>query len=632
MFDLLREVAHQGRRFDRQDAFELFPAPALEWADIEPLITAAAAAGLEPLAPWSVQPDGRDPTTALVRYEHNDGGESVWKAVHIREMNPLASGSTWGDVVSHVLARMSALYRTVPDNRRSPRGPVVVPELAPAVRTDTTDTEESNALDLQGNRPNGSGEPAVLRVRARSSSEPYALAELDSEHATWVYEILVCLEHAGHGLKPDDAALPFPDNLDWTHVKAFIDAASEAEVAHLLAWTIFPSHNDPTRALVWRHDNSGSGALWSAVAMADLLAPGDLPEGPHPTTWGQVIEACMTGLQDLQTTADVKYQSAGEPAPQIQQGLLTEEAVRALVNDALNRVQPAPSQNDRERTQGPNGKPSGGGDSRSDHVERTLKHRRQAATLIDQIRLARQSRFLVAGSSLTAFLLLCATATANAIVRHPDAMLPYNAACVVLLLLLLFVRRAGRRMNTGHPDGAEPKSVAALQLELELLEERRILEASAGARSSRDRQHSYRETIPQEIDRLRRETRRYRRVHNFFQWSLFVASVTMSVTAALYDPPQPGKSILIALGAFVSFTTAVTGYFKYRERAFNLQQTADAIEQHLTAYDLAIPPYNQADEAANLERLAENIETLRVEQRKREQQLEQPHQGQQEVI
>ncbi|MFC4330102.1 hypothetical protein ACFPC0_20410 [Streptomyces andamanensis] len=61
---------------------------------------------------------------------------------------------------------------------------------------------------------------------------------------------------------------------------------------------------------------------------------------------------------------------------------------------------------------------------------------------------------------------------------------------------------------------------------------------------------------------------------------------------------------------------------EYRERAFNLQQTSDAIEQHVTAYDLAIPPYNQQDEAANLEKLAENVEMLRVEQRKRQQLLE----------
>ncbi len=104
------------------------------------------------------------------------------------------------------------------------------------------------------------------------------------------------------------------------------------------------------------------------------------------------------------------------------------------------------------------------------------------------------------------------------------------------------------------------------------------------------------------------------------------------VTSAVYEQPQPGKAIMISLGAFVSLTTAVTGYFKYRERAFNLQQTSDAIEQHVTAFDLAIAPYNQKDEAVNLEKLAENVEALRVEQRKRQQQLEQPNQGQQEVI
>ncbi|WP_329204985.1 DUF4231 domain-containing protein [Streptomyces sp. NBC_00683] len=179
-------------------------------------------------------------------------------------------------------------------------------------------------------------------------------------------------------------------------------------------------------------------------------------------------------------------------------------------------------------------------------------------------------------------------------------------------------------------DGEE--STAELRLELELLEERRILEAAHSGRSAYERQYSYRETIPHEIDRLRRETRRYRRVHNFFQWSLFVTSTAMSVSAALYDPLQPGKGILIALGAFISFTTAITGYFKFRERAFNLQQTADAIEQHVTAYDLTISPYNHKQEQINLERLSEAVENLRVEQRKREQQLEQPHQGQNEVI
>ncbi|MET9513133.1 hypothetical protein ABZX62_32605 [Streptomyces flavidovirens] len=46
--------------------------------------------------------------------------------------------------------------------------------------------------------------------------------------------------------------------------------------------------------------------------------------------------------------------------------------------------------------------------------------------------------------------------------------------------------------------------------------------------------------------------------------------------------------LLIGLGATVSVITSAMGYYKFRERSFNLQQTADSIEQHLAALDLAI--------------------------------------------
>ncbi|MEI5097805.1 SLATT domain-containing protein [Streptomyces sp. PmtG] len=269
------------------------------------------------------------------------------------------------------------------------------------------------------------------------------------------------------------------------------------------------------------------------------------------------------------------------------------------------------------------------------HVERTLSHRRKTSELNAQIRHAQLSRFLIVTSAVLGFLVVASASAVTASTWRQLDMRPYNVAGLVILGLLLVVCVIGRRMRINIGSGSSEsgtKSLSDVKLELELLEERRILEAGQGARSSKDRQYSYRESIPQEIERLRRETRSYRRVHNFFQWGLFFASVAMMVTSGVYEPPQPGKAILIGLGAFVAFTTAVTGYFKYRERAFNLQQTSDAIEQHVTAYGLAIPPYNQGDDAVNLERLAENVEALRVEQRKRQQQLEQPNQGQQEVI
>jgi hypothetical protein len=329
-------------------------------------------------------------------------------------------------------------------------------------------------------------------------------------------------------------------------------------------------------------------------------------------------------LNYIPKTPEVEYSEPAESSSGGSEKLVSGEGVQAIMNEAFRQGFDRGSKKGAANT--------GEVMVEGDHVERALSYRRVHAALNSQIRLSRVSRLLVVGSALTGFLLLCAAAVVNAATWRQVDMRPYNAAGGVFLVLLLVVFFVGRRMDIGQPKGEVPKSVAELKLELDLLEERRILEASAGARSSRDRQYSYRESIPQEIDRLRRETRRYRRVHNFFQWGLFFASVANMVSAAIYDPPQPGKAILIGLGAFVSFTTAVTGYFKFRERAFNLQQTSDAIEQHVTAYDLAIAPYNQAEESANLGRLAENVETLRVEQRKREQQLEQPHQGQNEVI
>ncbi|MFH9871627.1 SLATT domain-containing protein [Streptomyces lydicus] len=188
-----------------------------------------------------------------------------------------------------------------------------------------------------------------------------------------------------------------------------------------------------------------------------------------------------------------------------------------------------------------------------------------------------------------------------------------------------FVDDNGDRLQ--HED-----SVAELKLDLDLAEEKRVLAASKVARAAFDRQYSYRDAIPREIDRLRGESASYRRWHNLLQWTLIIFSAAITGVTALYDTPQPGKGILIGLGGTVTVITSVMGYFKFKERGFNLQQTADAIEQHVTALDLAIAPYNLGDEKENLRLFAENVEALRVEQRKREQQLDQPHQGQQEIV
>lgn len=82
----------------------------------------------------------------------------------------------------------------------------------------------------------------------------------------------------------------------------------------------------------------------------------------------------------------------------------------------------------------------------------------------------------------------------------------------------------------------------------------------------------------------------------------------------------------------VAAAAGFAGYYKWRERAFYLQQTADEIERHATAFDLGIHPYDEGGEHSRLAKLAREIEMLRVEQRKREQQLDQPHEGNSEAV
>ncbi len=268
-----------------------------------------------------------------------------------------------------------------------------------------------------------------------------------------------------------------------------------------------------------------------------------------------------------------------------------------------------------------------------DHrINALIAHRRTIATLQRQIKRTRLVGVVRLTGLIAAALLVLSLIGATAFTWRRYDMAHINIfGFFVLVALAVGYLFFEENFETGQPAGQD-KPVAELRLDLELAEEERVLAAAHIARPAYERQYSYRDAIPREIDRLRAESATYRRWHNWLQWTLILCSAAIPAVTALYDPPQPGKGILIGLGAAVSVITSVMGYFKFKERGFNLHQTADAIEQHATALDLAIAPYNHADEKENLGLFAENVESLRIEQRKREQQLDQPHQGPQEVV
>ncbi|MEU2742706.1 SLATT domain-containing protein [Streptomyces sp. NPDC007095] len=264
-----------------------------------------------------------------------------------------------------------------------------------------------------------------------------------------------------------------------------------------------------------------------------------------------------------------------------------------------------------------------------------IQHRRDIADLRQRIK---NRRLQVVGLYGTPVLLVVSVA-AGAVVKisfwlHSSVSSAitniFGGALAFLVLATVVQFYAEFSVDTPWKDAK--KSLRSLKLDLELAEERRILEARRLTPPAIERQSSYRERLPGEIARLRIESTHYRRLHLFMQWLLFIGSAGVSGVTAWYDPPQPAKGILIALGSGVSVVTAAVGYFKPRERAFNLQQTADSMEQHITALELGIAPYNNVDEAVNMEAFATIVEGLRAEQRMREQQLDQPQQGQREVI
>ncbi|MBB2914819.1 hypothetical protein FHS43_006131 [Streptosporangium becharense] len=208
---------------------------------------------------------------------------------------------------------------------------------------------------------------------------------------------------------------------------------------------------------------------------------------------------------------------------------------------------------------------------------------------------------------------------------------PINRVAIPLTVLsgALFLRLA---YLESERTGNESKTVRRLQLDLELAEEARRLSASHLGLPVYQRQYAYKEDIPRELTQLRDEAKYYRRIHNIFQAIIIVGSLGTTTAASLADTPAPYKWITVALSFAVGVSAGFTGYFKYRERSFYLQQTADAIEQNMAAFELGIPPYEDPNESKNLYKLSKEIELLRVEQRKRQQQLDQPHEGKEGTV
>jgi hypothetical protein len=169
--------------------------------------------------------------------------------------------------------------------------------------------------------------------------------------------------------------------------------------------------------------------------------------------------------------------------------------------------------------------------------------------------------------------------------------------------------------------------IAKNQHELSVLQTKRLHLAAAETADPLAALRIYKVSALNDLEEYRRSARQSRRAANLLQWTIIVGSVTAtSLTSADTgngSDLQSFRWIAAGVSAIVSVAAGVSGFFKYRERSFNQQQTADAIDKNYKAVELGIGEYNDLDETGRLSRFAQQIEELKDEQRKRELQLEQ---------
>ncbi|MER6719849.1 DUF4231 domain-containing protein [Streptomyces halstedii] len=198
---------------------------------------------------------------------------------------------------------------------------------------------------------------------------------------------------------------------------------------------------------------------------------------------------------------------------------------------------------------------------------------------------------------------------------------------VICLDHLIRADSLGFRHSYATPDRYK-QSMARLQDSLDIKREELRTRSLRTQPTLTERRGMYREDMADVLAQYGRESRYYRRVHNSLQSLIMIGSTAVTTIAALSQQDWNWQTLsVLVLGFSITLASAFSGYYKYRERSYFLRQTADAIEEELNAVMLGVGEYSQFTEDQEGEALAkftQRVEALRNEQRRREQQLDQP--------
>jgi hypothetical protein len=197
---------------------------------------------------------------------------------------------------------------------------------------------------------------------------------------------------------------------------------------------------------------------------------------------------------------------------------------------------------------------------------------------------------------------------------------PIGIAIVVLVLGL--IGYAVWRFEDA--DGSSLEIPEDVEFKITVLREQKAQLLSENSHSVKLRQYAYHQEIASDLDRLRRGAAYYRRINNYLQAAIIVGSLAATSITSLALARETLRWASVGTTFVVGLAAGFTGYFKFRERSFYLQQTADAVEHERNCFDLGIGRYRGRVAEEALAELVEEVERLRAEQRKREQNIDQP--------
>ncbi|MGH9632215.1 MAG: DUF4231 domain-containing protein [Bryobacteraceae bacterium] len=161
------------------------------------------------------------------------------------------------------------------------------------------------------------------------------------------------------------------------------------------------------------------------------------------------------------------------------------------------------------------------------------------------------------------------------------------------------------------------------------LRQQRAARRSFGLGSSQTENHEtrrdrYRIETWEYIEGQRKRAAHNRRIHNTFQAAIIIGSILVTSLTSAMAGDSPFNWITIAVSILITASAGLSSYFKFRERGFSQQQTANAAEKEYNAFELRIHDYDEEIDAPKAARLfAERLEALKEEQRNRELQMEQ---------